>query len=55
MGVRPVMDFTPSSARHLAAGFRFGSEKAERELGLQYTPVREAVAQDLATFRPSAR
>ena len=51
-GLPPMLGFTGNSARHLAAGFRFGSRKAEEELGLTYTPVRQAVAEDIATFAP---
>ena len=49
-GLPPLLGFTGNSARHLAAGFRFGSRKAEDELGLTYTPVRQAIAEDIATF-----
>lgn len=49
-GLPPMMGFSASSARHLAAGFRFGSRKARDELGLSYTPVRQAVREDIATF-----
>ncbi|GHF61392.1 hypothetical protein HNQ07_004154 [Deinococcus metalli] len=47
-----MLGFTGNSARHLAAGLRFGSSKAENQLGLTYTPVRQAVAEDIATFAP---
>ncbi|GGK34424.1 dihydroflavonol-4-reductase [Deinococcus malanensis] len=46
----PVLGLSRETALHLAQGFRFGSEKAERELGLTYTPVREALRADIATF-----
>ncbi|UQN08732.1 NAD-dependent epimerase/dehydratase family protein [Deinococcus sp. QL22] len=46
----PLWDVSRSSMNHLAAGFRFGSDKAERDLGLVYTAVRQAVAEDMATF-----
>ncbi|GGL86282.1 dihydroflavonol-4-reductase [Deinococcus aerolatus] len=49
-GLPPLLGFTGNSARHLAAGFRFGSSKAKDELGLMYTPVRQAVAEDIATL-----
>ena len=49
-GRPPVLGLSPDTARHLAQGFRFGSDKAERELGLTYTPVREALRADIATF-----
>lgn len=51
-GLPPFLGFTGNSARHLAAGFRFGSRKVQEELGLTYTPVRQAVAEDIATFAP---
>lgn len=54
-GLPPFLGFTPNSARHLAAGFRFGSDKAEWELGLRYTPVRQALLEDIATFHTPAR
>ena len=34
---------------------RFGSDKAERDLGLSYTPVRQALAEDMASFHPARR
>jgi hypothetical protein len=49
-GLPPLLGFTDSSARHLATGFQFGSRKARDELGLTYTPVRQAIAEDLASF-----
>lgn len=51
----PLLNFSPGAARHLATGFRFGSDRAERELGLTYTPVRQALAEDLATFHSPRR
>ncbi len=50
-GLTPLMDISSGSVRHLAAGFRFGSDKAERELGLEYTPVREALEEAIRTLR----
>lgn len=53
-GTAPVLGLSSGTARHLAYGFRFGSEKAQRELGLSYRPVREALQEDLATFHRRA-
>lgn len=52
-GTPPLLNFSPGAARHLAMGFRFGSDKAERDLGLVYIPVAQAVAEDIATFHPA--
>ncbi|ASN82358.1 NAD-dependent epimerase/dehydratase family protein [Deinococcus ficus] len=49
-GRPPLLGLSPDTARHLSQGFRFDSDKAERELGLTYTPVREALRADIATF-----
>lgn len=54
-GTPPLLNFSPGAARHLATGFRFGSDRAERELGLTYTPVRQALAEDISTFHPPRR
>ncbi|WP_350240818.1 NAD-dependent epimerase/dehydratase family protein [Deinococcus sonorensis] len=53
-GLPPAMDVSRSSTRHLAAGFRFGSDRAERDLGLSYTPVRQAIQEFLQSL-PNAR
>lgn len=50
-GTPPLLNFSLDAAAHLAYGFRFGSDKAERELGLTYTPVRQAIAEEVASLR----
>jgi hypothetical protein len=40
-------------ARMLRLGFRFDGNKAERELGLRYTPVRVAIEEAITSFQSS--
>lgn len=50
-GRAPLWNFSLNTARTLATGFRFGSDKAERDLGLAYRPVRRAIAECVAAAR----
>lgn len=49
MGQQPLL--CPESARVLLNGHSYDGAKATRELGLEYTPLRETVARTLDWFR----
>jgi dihydroflavonol-4-reductase len=46
----PLLDLSVDQVRLMKQGFQVDGSKAERELGLVYRPIREAVAEAVATF-----
>jgi dihydroflavonol-4-reductase len=51
----PVWGLSNDQVRMLRDGFVFDGSKAERELGIHYRPVREAVADSVAWYREHKR
>jgi dihydroflavonol-4-reductase len=49
----PLWGLSLDMARMLRLGFRFDGNKAERELGLRYTPVRVAIEEAITSFQSS--
>lgn len=47
----PLLDLSVDQIRLMKQGYQLDGSKAERELGLVYTPIREAVAEAVASFR----
>jgi dihydroflavonol-4-reductase len=47
----PLLDLSVDQIRLMKQGYQLDSSKAERELGLVYTPIREAVAEAVASLR----
>jgi nucleoside-diphosphate-sugar epimerase len=48
----PMLGLARASMRHLAAGCEFDGSRAVRELGITYTPMRETIAAELASYEP---
>lgn len=49
--VPPLLDLSVDQIRLMKQGCQIDSSKAERELGLVYTPIREAIAESIAGLR----
>lgn len=49
----PLWGLSLDMARMLRLGFRFDGSKAERELGIRYTPVRTAIEEAIAFYQSS--
>jgi dihydroflavonol-4-reductase len=47
----PLWTLSIDAARTLQAGFQFDGSRAERELGLRYTPVRDALYEAICDYR----
>jgi dihydroflavonol-4-reductase len=47
----PPWGLATDAARTLGTGFYFDGSKAERELGLRYTPIRQALSEAIASYR----
>jgi len=47
----PLLDLSVDQIRLMKQGYQLDSSKAERELGLVYTPIREAVEEAVASLR----
>jgi dihydroflavonol-4-reductase len=47
----PLLDLSVDQVRLMKQGFKIDGSKAERELGVVYTPIREAVAEAVASLR----
>ena len=50
-GRPPFSGMSTDSMRNIREGGVFDGSKAERELGLSYTPMREAVEEEVASHR----
>jgi dihydroflavonol-4-reductase len=46
----PVLGMARGSILHMAAGCHFDGSRAERELGITYTPIRESIAAEIAGY-----
>jgi dihydroflavonol-4-reductase len=46
----PLLDLSVDQVSLMKQGFRVDASKAERELGIQYTPIRRALEQAIASF-----
>jgi len=51
----PIWQLAWDSIRTIRAGLEFDGSKAERELGLRYTPIREALAEMIAEIADESR
>jgi dihydroflavonol-4-reductase len=47
----PLWGMSRDQMRTMKEGFRGDGSKAERELGLVYTPIRQAIAEEVAFYR----
>lgn len=47
----PLLDLSVEQIRLMKQGYQLDGSKAEKELGLVYTPIRQAVAEAVASFR----
>lgn len=52
-GKPPLWGLSRDMARIMHYGFRFDGSKAERELGIRYTPVRTALEEAIVSYRSS--
>ena len=48
---QPLWTLSIDAGRTLQAGFHFDGSRAERELGLQYTPIRDALSEAIFDYR----
>ena len=48
---QPLWTLSIDAGRTLQAGFHFDGSRAERELGLQYTPIRDALYEAICDYR----
>jgi dihydroflavonol-4-reductase len=50
-GRPPYQEMSTDALRNVKEGAVFDGSKAERELGLTYTPIREAIEEEVASHR----
>jgi dihydroflavonol-4-reductase len=50
----PMLGMSVDQIRTMKEGFRFDGSKAERELGIAYTPIRTALEEAIASYQESA-
>jgi dihydroflavonol-4-reductase len=50
-GIPPLWGLSIDAGRTLKAGFSYDGSKAERELGVNYTPIRTALEEAIASYR----
>lgn len=50
----PMLGMSVDQIRSMKKGFRFDGSKAERELGIAYTPIRTALEEAIALYQESA-
>ena len=50
----PMLGMSVDQIRTMKEGFRFDGTKAERELGIAYTPIRTALEEAIASYQESA-
>ena len=51
----PLWGMSRDQIRTMKAGFQFDGSKAERELGITYTPIRVAIEEAIASYREETR
>ena len=51
IGKPPLLGMSTDQIRTMKEGFRFDGSKAERELGITYTPIRVALEEAIASYR----
>jgi dihydroflavonol-4-reductase len=50
----PMLGMSVDQIRTMKEGFMFDGTKAERELGIAYTPIRTALEEAIASYQESA-
>ena len=54
-GKSPLLDMSIDQIQLMKLGYEFDGSKAERELGLEYTPIRTAYEEAIASFKNQAK